>query len=176
VNKAVFLDRDGTLAKDVHYCSRVEDFHLFPFVPDAIKLLNRNGFKVIIVTNQSGIARGIFTEDTLALIHQKMRHELACCEATIDAVYYCPHHPQDVCECRKPKPKLILEAAALFDISLNNSYMIGDMLQDVEAGKAAGCKTILISSDNVSIPDDALKPDKIASDALEAVKWVIAQP
>ena len=92
-NRAVFLDRDGTMAKDVHYCSHPQDFELFPSTAKAVRLLNEHGFKVIVVTNQSGIARGYFTEETLAEIHQKMKEELAKEGAWVDAVYYCPHHP-----------------------------------------------------------------------------------
>jgi D,D-heptose 1,7-bisphosphate phosphatase len=174
MNRAVFLDRDGTIAKDVHYCSRVEDFQLLPTVPEAVRLLNESGFKVIVVTNQSGIARGYFTEETLAQIHQKMKNELALYGAQIDAIYYCPHHPDDGCECRKPKPKLILQAAEEHQISLNLSYVVGDMEQDVEAGKAAGCNTVLITVDAHPTQNDQL-PDKITQNLLEAAKWIVEQ-
>lgn len=94
-NRAIFLDRDGTIARDVHYCRRVEDFELLPTVPQAIKLLNANGFKMVVITNQSGIARGgYFTEETLAQIHKKMEEELAEYGAHVDAIYYCPHYPR----------------------------------------------------------------------------------
>jgi D,D-heptose 1,7-bisphosphate phosphatase len=124
MNKAVFLDRDGTIARDVHYCRRVEDFELLPTVPEAIKLLNTNGFKVVVVTNQSGIARGYFTEQTLEQIHQKMKDELANHNAWVDAIYYCPHHPDDGCDCRKPGTALFLKAARELDIDLARSYVV----------------------------------------------------
>ena len=95
--KAVFLDRDGTIAEDVPYCRRVEDFKLLENTPQGIKLLNEHGFKVVVITNQSGIARGYFTEEMLSQIHDKMRRELAKSGARVDAVYYCPHHPDDDC-------------------------------------------------------------------------------
>jgi len=128
VHKAVFLDRDGTIAKDVPYCSRPEDFELLPGVAEGIKLLNERGFKVVIITNQSGIARGYFTEGMLASIHDKMQKELAKHGAHVDAIYYCPHHPDNNCECRKPKPKMVLQAAIDLDIDLSQSYVIGGQL------------------------------------------------
>ena len=175
--KAAFLDRDGTIARDVPYCRRTEDFELLPFVPQAIKLLNKYGFKVVVITNQSGVSRGYFTEATLHQIHQHMKEELAKYDAQISAIYYCPHHPDDGCECRKPKPKLILQAAEELGINPELSYMVGDMMQDVMAGKAAGCKTVLLNSDpdpnEEALETDA--PDYIAPDLLEAVKWIIGE-
>lgn len=139
MNRAVFIDRDGTIAKDVPYCSRPEDFELLPGAAEGIKLLKENGFLVIIITNQSGIARGYFTEETLAKIHQKMQMELAQYGACVDAIYYCPHHPDDGCDCRKPKPKLVLQAARDLNIDLSQSYVIGDSEMDIELAKQAGC-------------------------------------
>ena len=139
MHKAVFLDRDGTIARDVPYCSRPEDFELLPDVAEGIKLLNEHGFKVVVVTNQSGIARGYFTEKMLAEIHDKMITQLAEHGAHVDAIYYCPHHPDDNCECRKPKPKMVFQAALDLDIELGQSYVIGDSEMDVELARQAGC-------------------------------------
>lgn len=139
MNRAVFIDRDGTIAKDVPYCSRPEDFELLPGAAEGIKLLKENGFLVIIITNQSGIARGYFTEETLSQIHQKMQMELAQHGACVDAIYYCPHHPDDGCDCRKPKPKLVFQAARDLNIDLSQSYVIGDSEMDTELAKQAGC-------------------------------------
>jgi D,D-heptose 1,7-bisphosphate phosphatase len=173
MNKAVFLDRDGTMAEDVHYCSRSDDFKLFPSTGQAIKQFKDMGFVVIVITNQSGIARGYFTEDTLAEIHSKMMRELAQDGVQLDAIYYCPHHPDANCECRKPKPKLILRAAKDFDLDLACSYMIGDLQSDIALGKAAGCKTLLISKQESEAPKDWIdQPDAIVPDLLEAVKIV----
>ncbi len=171
-NKAVFLDRDGTMAKDVHYCSRPEDFELFPNTAKAIRLLNEHGFKVIAITNQSGIARGYFTEETLAHIHEKMKRELAKEGAWVDGIYYCPHHPNDNCECRKPKPKLALQAAKDFDINLENSFVVGDLQMDVELGKTIGAKTILVG-DPLTADKNNADPDALASDILEAVLTIL---
>jgi len=169
--RAVFLDRDGTMAKDVHYCRRPEDFRLFPNTAKAIKLLSEHGFKVIVITNQSGIARGYFTEEALAQIHEKMKAELAKEGAWIDGIYYCPHHPDDNCNCRKPKPKLVLQAAKEHDIDLKHSFVVGDLSLDIDLGKAVGCKTILLLDSPQE--DMNISPDYIASDLLEATQYVL---
>ena len=171
-NKAVFIDRDGTIAKDVSYCSAPEDFELLSGAARGIKLLNENGFKVIIVTNQSGVARGYFTEETLAKIHEKMKRELAKEGARVDAIYYCPHHPDDGCDCRKPKPKMVLQAASDLNIDLSQSYAVGDLDMDIEMGRAAGCKTILIGNPVVAKNKKA-RPDITASNILEAVQAIL---
>jgi histidinol-phosphate phosphatase family protein len=170
---AVFIDRDGTMAPDVHYCRRPEDFELFPNTAKAIRLLNEHGFKVIVITNQSGIARGYFTEDTLARIHDKMITELAKEGARVDAIYYCPHHPNDKCDCRKPKPKLVLQAAKEYNINLKRSFVVGDLEMDVDLGKAVGCKSILIKGSS-SVSDEKMNPDAVASDLLEAAQIILA--
>ena len=171
-NRAVFLDRDGTMARDVRYCSRPEDFELFPGTGEAIRLLNQHGLKVIVVTNQSGIARGYFTEETLAEIHQKMKDELAKEGAFVDAIYYCPHHPEDGCECRKPKPKMVLQAASHHHIELERSFIVGDLQMDIELGKAVGCTTILVANSPFSA-DEGAKPDAIVPDLLKAAQTIL---
>ncbi len=171
----VFLDRDGTIARDVHYCRRVEDFEILPTVPEAIRLLNDHGFRVVVITNQSGVARGYFTEDTLSLIHQKMRDDLAAYGARIDAVYYCPHHPDENCKCRKPEPALLFRAAAEMGIELGLSYMVGDDRRDVEAGKAAGCRTVLVTTGPNAANLDArsVNADYVASSLYQAAEWIV---
>ncbi len=163
MNRAVFLDRDGTIAKNVHYCRHPEDFVLFTDAAKVIKLLNEHGFKVIIITNQSGVGRGYFDEETLGKIHEKMKEELANKGAHIDGIYYCPHHPDDNCRCRKPKPALVLQAARDFDIDLKHSFVVGDLHMDVDLGKAAGCRTILIGTPP-STDSGGTAPDAIISD------------
>jgi len=174
-NRAVFLDRDGTMAKDVSYCSCPEDFEIFPNTAKAIKLLNERGFKVIVITNQSGIARGYFAEETLKQIHEKMKSELAEKGAFVDAIYYCPHHPDDNCDCRKPKPKLVLQAKKDFDIDLERSFVVGDLDLDIELGRAVGCSTILISQnpEDDDLPKKA--PDYTAADLYDAAQWIVSQ-
>ena len=171
--RAVFLDRDGTIARDVHYCRRPEDFELLPTVPEAIRLLNTNSLKVVVITNQSGIARGYFTEEILAQIHDRMKQELAKDGAWVDAIYYCPHHPDDGCECRKPKTGLFLRAARELDIDLSRSFVVGDMPMDIDAGRALGSKTVLVTTG----PQGGIvdPPDYTAGSLLEAAKWILKE-
>lgn len=170
-NRAVFLDRDGTVAPDVNYCRRPEDFNLFPDAGEAVRLLNINGFKVVVVTNQSGVARGYFTEPMLARIHQKMIKQFQEQQAVIDAIYYCPHHPDDGCECRKPKTALFLRAARENDIDFTQSYVVGDLPIDIKAGKTLGCKTILVTTGPNKEPD--ILPDYVSSGLLQAAQWIL---
>ena len=169
MHKAVFLDRDGTIARDVPYCSRPEDFELLPDAAEGIKLLNEHGFKVVIVTNQSGIARGYFTEGILARIHEKMITELAEHGAHIDAIYYCPHHPDDSCECRKPKPKMVLQAVIDLDIDLSQSYIIGDSEMDVELARRAGCKA------GIRVGGSGGMGDWVVASFRDAIHYVVEQ-
>lgn len=171
-DRAVFLDRDGTMAEDVSYCRRPEDFRLLPNTARAIKLLNEHCFKVIVVTNQSGVGRGYFTEETLAEIHEKMKRELAREGARVDAIYYCPHHPDDNCDCRKPKPGMILRAANDYDIDLKRSFVMGDMPSDIAMGQATGCRTILIGNRPPMSGGEAA-PEAIARDILEAAYSIV---
>ncbi len=170
---AVFLDRDGTMNKDVPYCRRPEDFQLFPGTARAVRLLNERGYKVIVITNQSGVARGYFTEEMLGLIHQEMMNQLAEENARIDAIYYCPHHPDDNCECRKPKPKMILQASKEHDIDLKRSFMVGDKAHDIILGRNVGCRTVLVPSDPADTESESCSPDYIAADLYEAALWII---
>ncbi len=183
--KAVFLDRDGVINEDVDHLHRKEDFAFIPRAPQAIKLLNENGYTVIVITNQTTIARGICLEEDVVRLNRHMTELLSQQGAKIDAVYYCPHHPDPEkaqirkynidCECRKPKPGMIFQAQRDFQISdLSESYMIGDKTSDIKAGFLAGCKTILVEtgyggSDNLY----EVTPDYIASDLYSAVSEVI---
>lgn len=156
--RAVFLDRDGTINKYVGFLRDIDEFELLDGVTDAIKKINSSGYLCIIVTNQPVIARGEVSFSQLEEIHKKMETELGLSGAYIDGVYYCPHHPHKgyegevtelkvECECRKPKPGMLLRAAKDFNIDLEQSFMVGDSENDVEAGIAAGCKSILIGND-----------------------------
>ena len=192
MTKAVFLDRDGTINEIVYYQDlgivdspfTAEQFKLLPQVGEAIRILNQSEFKVILVSNQPGIAKGHFSMETFEEIREKMRTELAKYAAFLDAEYYCLHHPEAKieeykknCECRKPKPGLLLKAAAEFDIDLGESWMVGDGLTDIEAGKRAGCKTILIGNmkcDLCRLMDEKnIRPDYIVKNlymAKEVIK------
>jgi len=169
VNKAVFIDRDGTINRDVPYCSRPEDFELLPGAAEGVRELNQHGFKVVVVTNQSGISRGYFTEQMLQEIHAKMIKDLAEQNAHIDAIYYCPHHPDDNCECRKPKPKMVFQAALDLDIELGESYVIGDSEMDAELAKQAGCKA------GIRIGEPRGTGDWVAASFSDAVHRVVEQ-
>jgi len=147
VNKAIFLDRDGVInrsAGDGKYITHWQEMRFLPGVVEAIGLLNRGGFLVIVVTNQRCVAKGLITTEGLEALHQKMRSELALAGARIDQVYYCPHDAQQACGCRKPAPGMLLQAAQEHVISLSESWMVGDSASDVEAGRRAGCKTARI--------------------------------
>lgn len=157
--KAVFLDRDGTINKYVGFLRDIDDFELLPGVAEAIKKINASGYLAIVVTNQPVIARGEVTFDELRNIHNKMETLLGADGAYLDAIYFCPHHPDKgfegeipelkiKCSCRKPQPGMLLEAAKNFNIDLTKSWMIGDEQNDIKAGIAAGCKTALVSSEN----------------------------
>lgn len=177
LNRAIFVDRDDTINCDVHYCRRPEDFKLLSGVGLGIRLLNEAGFKVVVVTNQSGIARGYFTEEMLERIHRKMADELAQYGAHVDAIYYCPHHPDEGCECRKPKPKLAYQAIKELHIDPAQSFTIGDRLMDVELARAVGSKSIMVPSENgkEELKNSGVVPDYVASDFESAAKWVIEQ-
>jgi histidinol-phosphate phosphatase family protein len=175
MKKAVFLDRDGTIARDVHYCSRPEDFELLPTVSDAIHLLNEHDFKVVIITNQSGIARGYFNEVTLTLIHEKMKNELSKTGAHIDAIYYCPHHPDAQCDCRKPGIALFLQAARDLDIDFHYSFVIGDTDIDIQAGRYIGARTILVSTGPDGGNISTVNVDLVAQNLGKAVDWILSQ-
>lgn len=155
IQKAVFLDRDGTINKYVGFLRDIDQFELIDGVAEAIKEINRSGYLAIVVTNQPVIARGEVTLEELDEIHKKLETQLGLEGAYIDALYYCPHHPHKGyegevpelkidCDCRKPKPGMLLQAAKDFNIDLKQSYMIGDGESDVKAGITAGCKAILI--------------------------------
>lgn len=149
MKRAVFLDRDGVInrkAPEGQYILCREDLEILPGVPAAIHSLNRAGFLVIIITNQRCIARGLLSEDELDYIHKDMLGRLLEGHAHIDAIYVCPHASDAGCDCRKPQPGMIREAASDHNVDLSRSWMIGDDATDVAAGEAAGCQTILVAS------------------------------
>ncbi len=147
-NRAVFLDRDGVINIEKGYLHRIEDFEFIPGVPEAVRLLNDAGFLVVVVTNQSGVARGYYTMEEVNLLHRHIDEALAAFGARVDAWRVCPHHPEhsSPCSCRKPLPGLLEQAAAELGIDLRGSYMIGDKVSDVEAGMAAGCRSFLVGT------------------------------
>ncbi len=172
LKKAVFLDRDGTLVEEVNFLSRVEDLRLFPFTVKAVELLKRNGFTIIVITNQSGINRKIFTESDMRAVHAEIQKQLG---NLIDAFYFCPHLPDENCACRKPRTQMIERARADFSIDLEKSWMIGDKLLDIETGFNAGTKTALVLTGygKTQIGNLERKPDLIAENLLEAVNLIV---
>ena len=189
--KAIFLDRDGVINELVYHQEQgiidspftVEQFRLLPGVGKAIKKLRDMDYKIILVSNQPGIAKGHMSEETFDRIRKRMKEELAKEGTLLDAEYYCFHHPEAKverlkgnCECRKPKPGLLLQAAKDRDIDLSQSWMIGDGLTDIKAGKSAGCRTMLLGKMKCELcrlmDEEDARPDFITPDLLEATKLV----
>jgi D-glycero-D-manno-heptose 1,7-bisphosphate phosphatase len=184
--RAVFLDRDGTVNEEMGYINHPDRFILLPRVPEAIKLLKEHGFKVILITNQAGVARGYFPESLIKEIHQNLQDTLKKHGTSLDAIYYCPHHPQanvvayrKDCPCRKPKPGLVYKAQADFDIDLTQSYVVGDRFKDIELAYNVGAKGILVLTGygkgelKYIAPNHPFKPHFIAVDLYEAAKWIV---
>lgn len=188
--KGVFLDRDGVLIEEKGLIYKKEDMIILPKVADALKKLKNKGYALVVVTNQAAVARGLATEEEIEELNRVLNERLG---NLIDRFYYCPHHPEmhpDVpmhakkyrikCDCRKPLPGMLLRAAKEFDIDLSQSYMVGDMITDIIAGKSADCKTIMVESVNndklikshIKI-DETVKPDYYCKDLYEAVTKII---
>ncbi len=184
MEKVVFLDRDGVICEERIHLHRREDFKLIDKTIDAIKLLNKNNYRIIIISNQSAIAKGICTQNDVENLNNYMRELLNEKGAKLDKIYFCPHHPKGnnpiytkECECRKPKPGMILQAQKDFNIKdLSGCYIIGDKMSDIYAGKSAGCKTILVKTGyggkgNENLID--IEPSFHASDLYDAVANII---
>lgn len=182
--KAIFLDRDGTVNKYVGFLRSTEEFELLPDVSEAISLINKSGYLAILVTNQPVIARGEVTLEGLEEIHNRMETELGRQGAYLDGVYFCPHHPHKgyegeivelkiECDCRKPKPGMLLKAAEDFNIDLSNSWMIGDGENDIRAGIAAGCKTALVNGAGTSDEVGDFGQDLTGSNLRDVCKRII---
>jgi D-glycero-D-manno-heptose 1,7-bisphosphate phosphatase len=174
MNKAAFLDRDGVINRKAPtedgYITRWEEMQILPGVGEAITLLNRANFHVIVVSNQRCVAKGLLNPGELDSIHQRMCHELAAVGAKVDGVYYCPHEEQPSCGCRKPKPGMLFTAADEHQVDLGASWMIGDSKKDVEAGISAGCRTARILAAHLDADD---KADVLAQSLLEAVREIL---
>ena len=180
--RCVFLDRDGVINIDTDLIDRPEDLELYPYAASSIRRLNKMGFLVVVVTNQSVIARGLCTIATLDEIHKKMETELGQDGAFVEAIYYCPHHPHSgyegeikefkvECSCRKPKPGMLLEAADRFNIDLTQSYLVGDSPRDIEAGANAGVETIRVKTGHGLKPHTTV-PKHYVEDLVSAVDLI----
>jgi len=182
---AIFIDRDGTLNEDIGYVSIPEQLILYPWAFEAVRLINKSDFKAIVITNQSGIARRLYSEATLGAIHSRMIEELAREGARIDAVYYCPHHPEAgdsryriACDCRKPGTGMLEAAAREHNIDLARSFVIGDKASDIKLAENVGAPGALVMTgygrETVAHPDRwPCKPSIVAENLLEAVKRVL---
>ena len=178
-SKAVFLDRDGVLVDDVGYLSHPENLRMMPGVSGALQMIQET-FYLIIITNQSGLARGYLTENDLTLIHGRLIQELSANKVFIDGIYYCPHLPfsqvpayNKICECRKPEPGMLLRAASEWDIDLAKSYLIGDRISDMEAASKVGVKGILVGNEEPVDNAKSFPIDWSARDVLAAVEMII---
>ncbi|MGM8366552.1 D-glycero-alpha-D-manno-heptose-1,7-bisphosphate 7-phosphatase [Virgibacillus sp. W0181] len=171
MNKAIFLDRDGVinevLSKRVNFVNTPKDFYLLKGAGKAIKQFNDAGYKVFVVTNQGGIGLGYMSEDSLLAVHDKMVDEVEAYGGIIDDIAYCPHEPHANCACRKPKPRMILNLAKQYNIILAESYMVGDRAPDIEAGRLARTKTVLVGS-----RDEATEADLYFADLLSFSNWI----
>jgi D-glycero-D-manno-heptose 1,7-bisphosphate phosphatase len=183
---AVFLDRDGTLIEESGYLDRLDRLVIYPFTVDAVRLLNRAGWPVVVISNQSGIGRGLLRESFVAEAHAYIGDRLGAGGARIDAFYYCPHHPEATlpayrmrCECRKPAPGMLLEAARDLDLDLSRSVVVGDRWEDVQAARRAGARGVLVKTgygrSSVSAPRSGVTADAVADNLAAAVAWILRQ-
>jgi D-glycero-D-manno-heptose 1,7-bisphosphate phosphatase len=184
-SRAVFIDRDGTLNEDIGYVSAPDELVIYPWAAEAVRLINESGLLTVVITNQSGIARGMYSEATLGSIHSRMIEELARKGARIDAVYYCPHHPdvgdaryRTACECRKPRTGMLDRAAREHDVDLARSFVIGDKASDIKLAENAGARAALVLTgygrETFAHPDHwPCAPEFVAENLLEAVKRIL---
>ena len=182
MNKAIFLDRDGTINIDTGYIGDVNLVSLFPGVAEGIKKLkDQLGFIIIVISNQSGITRGLITSEDVDKVNNRINEILEISKTNIDVFYYCPFHPdydsQEKCKCRKPSPKLVFESSEKFNVDLTKSYFAGDKVSDIECGKNAGIKTVLISNslneaEIIQLQNSQNSPNFVADDFLAFVDFI----
>ncbi len=177
---AVFLDRDGTLIREVGYLRRVDQLEILPGVPEALVLLGNFGFKLVMVTNQSAVARGWLSEDELGRIHDALATELARSGVNLDGVYYCPHHPTEgngayrlKCACRKPNTGMIERACVELGLDPTASYVVGDKKGDMELARRVGATAVRIAAENDSNSESGPAPSALAGDLLKAARWIV---
>ena len=184
-DRAVFLDRDGTIIEEVGYLDRPGRVELFPFTVAAIRALNRAGLRAILITNQSGVARGLFDETTVQRVHAHLAQQLEAGGAHLDAYYYCPHHPAGhvvpyggPCECRKPGRGLIDRAIEAFGIDPRRSFTVGDRWPDVQLAANVGARGILVRTGHGAIAETqhpaGVTPDAVVNNLVEAVGWILS--
>ena len=188
MNKAIFLDRDGTIIENKGYICRLEQSFIFPFAFEAVRSMNELLYKVIVITNQSSIARGICTPEQIESLHSDIRQAFLEHRAVIDGFYYCPYHADSVIEpynrihpCRKPSPGMLLQAAADYRLDLSRCFMIGDDVCDIQVGLNAGCKTVLVLTGKgpetqIKLQKDGIIPDFISENLLAAINTIAVLP
>ena len=182
MERAVFLDRDGTLIEERGYITSPDVVELIPGAAQALVRLAKAGWKVFVVTNQGVIAKGRLTEEALSVIHFRMMALLSEGDASLDGIYFCPHHPEGVldeygqeCDCRKPRPGLLLRAASEHGIDLERSVMVGDMTRDIQAGSAAGTRTVLVlTGHGGAARGESHGADHVAADLAAAADWILS--
>ncbi len=178
--RAIFLDRDGTLVHARHYPTRPDELLLFEGMADELVSLKGDGFALVMITNQSGIARGLFGVEALDRMHDHLQTHLTASGAALDRIYFCPHLPEGSvaeyavdCACRKPRPGMLLQAARELDLELGRSWFVGDILDDVEAGNRAGCRTVLVDLDTESEPTSSIRtPSFVARSTVHALQII----
>ena len=184
---AVFLDRDGTMNVDVGYLDRVERFKLFPWTLEAVRLLRNSGYYVVVVTNQSGVARGMVDETFVEEVHRLMQEDLAMVGSQLDGLYYCPHESDALvrkyrmeCDCRKPKSGLIARAVADLDIDVSKSFVVGDKWSDIGLAQNVGARGVLVRTgygrSQEQQPVDGVVPEAVVDTLMDAVGWIIRHP
>lgn len=185
--KAVFLDRDGTLVEEVHYLRSIEQLRVYDWTPAALHLLREAGFALVVVTNQAAVARGIVDEPFVRLTHDVLASRLAADGIGFEAIYYCPHHPDGivqqyrmVCECRKPSPGLLLQAADEHHLDLASSFVVGDRWLDVELAERAGARGILVKTGHGAREAETpapshVHPVAVVATLLEAAEWIVRE-
>ena len=179
MRQAVFLDRDGTINDDPGYVSKPEQMVLLPRSGEALACLSRAGFELIVVSNQSGVGRGMFAAEMLPMIHAELNRHLAPYGVCLNHFELCFHHPDNKCDCRKPEPKLILDASKRLGIDLSRSFMVGDRPADLGAGRSAGCRAVaLVRTGFGHDTEKKLTPgqaDFVGNDLLDVARWIVDQ-
>ncbi len=181
LREAVFLDRDGTVNEEVEYLAEPARLRLIPGAALAIRLLNEAGILAIVITNQAGVGRGYFSGGAVEAVHAELAMQLGTHGARLDAIYHCPHHPDAGCACRKPGIGMLERAAAEHGVDMERSIVVGDKASDLEAGRRAGCRTILVLTGYGTETRERLdgsdeQPDFVADDILDAVRWLLPSP
>ena len=171
--KVVVFDRDGTLVVDRGYMTDPAELEFFPETPDALRLLQKHGFRSVVITNQSAIGRGWLSEQSMDAMNERLTAMMRVQGAAVEGIFWCPHLPGDECSCRKPKPGLLRRAAAEIGFDPSLAYVIGDKRSDIEMGLRAGSRTVLLAADRRSEEMEQVRPSFIASNLLEAANWIV---